>query len=114
MVRRFLSILLIIVLLLTAVPLTVSAEAVDYPLFEGTLRISDEGIESKVISSLPSGMETTLSLGVGSVTLSAVAFGSVDFAMDSIVKFNFEGDRYVLFDKESEQNLSLGSLEIVE
>ena len=45
MVRRFLSILLIIVLLLTAVPLTVSAEEVDYPLFEGTLRISDEGIE---------------------------------------------------------------------
>ena len=78
------------------------------------VKISDEGIESKVISSLPSGMETTLSLGVGSVTLSAVAFGSVDFAMDSIVKFNFEGDRYVLFDKESEQNLSLGSLEIVE
>ena len=45
MVRRFVSILLVIVLLLTAVPLTVSAEEGDIPVFEGTLRISDEGIE---------------------------------------------------------------------
>ncbi len=77
------------------------------------VRISDEGIESKVISSLPSGMETTLSLGVGDVVLSAVAFGSVDFAMDSTEYFNFEGNRYVLFDRESENKLALGSLEIV-
>ena len=78
------------------------------------VKITEEGIESRVISSLPSGMETTLSLGVGDVTLSAVAFGSVDFAMDSVEHFNFEGNKYVLFDKESEKNLSLGSLEIVE
>ena len=78
------------------------------------VKICDEGIEAKVISSLPSGMETTLSLGVGTVTLAAVAFGSVDYAMDSTVHFDFEGNRYVLFDKESEENLTLGSLEIVE
>ncbi len=77
------------------------------------VNVSDEGIEARVISSLPSGMETTLSLGVGDVSLAAVAFGSIDFAMDSIVHFNFSGNRYVLFDKKSEEKLGLGSLEIV-
>ena len=45
MVRRFISVLLVLVLLFTAVPLSVSAEDGDSPKFEGTLRISDEGIE---------------------------------------------------------------------
>ena len=79
------------------------------------IRISDKekGIESKVISSLPSGMETTLSLRTGKTTLSAVAFGSIDFAMDSTEFFDFEGKGYVLFDKESTNKLSLGSLQII-
>jgi len=77
------------------------------------IKVSDQGIESKVISSLPSGMETTLTLGVGDINLSAVVFGSVDFAMDSVVHFGFEGNRYVLFDKQSQEKLTLGSLEIV-
>ncbi len=77
------------------------------------VKITDSGIESRVISSLPSGMETTLSLGVDDIVLSAVAFGSVDFAMESKEYFNFEGDRYVLFDKETEERIALGSLKIV-
>ena len=78
------------------------------------VHVGDQGIEATVISSLPSGMETTLSLAVKDITLSAVAFGSVDFKMDSTVHFNFEGNRYVLFDKETQNKLGLGSLEIVE
>ena len=73
----------------------------------------DEGIEGTVISSLPSGMETTLSLAVKDITLSAVAFGSVDFAMDSVIHFGFAGDRYILFDAQSTENLGLGSLQIL-
>lgn len=72
-----------------------------------------KGLEAKVISSLPSGMETTLSLAVDDITLAAVAFGSVDFAMDSTIRFTFSGNRYVLFDAVSENKLSLGSLEII-
>ena len=77
------------------------------------VKICDDGLEAVVISSLPSGMETTLSLAVDDITLAAVAFGSVDFKMDSTVKFNFEGNRYVLFDKASTNKLTLGSLEII-
>ena len=74
---------------------------------------ADEGIEGTVVSSLPSGMETTLSLAVKDITLSAVAFGSIDFAMDSVIHFGFEGDRYILFDAQSTENLGLGSLQIL-
>ena len=70
-------------------------------------------IEGRVISSLPSGMETTLSLAVNDVTFSAVAFGSIDFAMDSIIHFGFSGDRYVLFDASSTKMITLGSLEVL-
>ena len=77
------------------------------------VNISDEGLEATVISSLPSGMETTLSLAVDDITLAAVAFGSIDFAMDSKVRFNFSGNRYVLFDKASTNKLSLGSLKVI-
>ena len=78
------------------------------------IKIADKGIRSSVISSLPSGMETTLSLGVGDIVLSAVVFGSIDFAMESTEYFDFEGNGYVLFDKESQEKLTLGSLKIVE
>lgn len=77
------------------------------------VKISDTGVDGKVISSLPSGMETTLSIAAGDINLSAVVFGSIDFKMDSDVKFNFEGDRYVLFDAKSTDKIALGSLEIV-
>ncbi len=76
--------------------------------------VSDEGVEAKVTSSLPSGMETTLSLAVDDIIISAVAFGSIDFKMDSTVHFNFSGNRYVLFDGETEEKLGLGSLEIIQ
>ena len=96
-------------------PLTLPAEG-DYVLGvrpEFVKVKGDEGIEGTVISSLPSGMETTLSLAVKDITLSAVAFGSVDFAMDSVIHFGFEGDRYILFDAQSTENLGLGSLQIL-
>jgi multiple sugar transport system ATP-binding protein len=78
------------------------------------VNITDKGLKATVISSLPSGMETTLSLAIGDVNLSAVVFGSVDFAMDSEVTCNFSGDRYVLFDKASTKMLSLGSLKVTD
>lgn len=77
------------------------------------VNITEDGLEATVISSLPSGMETTLSLAVDDITLAAVAFGSVDFAMDSKVRFNFSGNRYVLFDGASQNKLSLGSLKVI-
>ena len=74
--------------------------------------VDQGGIEGRVISSLPTGMDTVLSLDTKGVTLSAVAFGSVDYAMDSIIRFTFEGDHFVLFDKESTEQIALGKLEL--
>ncbi len=76
------------------------------------VKITDNGISAKVVSSLPSGMETTLVIAVDDISLSAVEFGSVDYAMDSNVKFGFEGNKYVLFEQESTDKIALGSLEI--
>ena len=59
-------------------------------------------------------METTLSVAIDDIVLSAVAFGSIDFAMDSEVKINFSGNRYVLFDKASTNKLTLGSLRVIQ
>ena len=78
------------------------------------VNVSDDGLTATVISSLPSGMETTLSVAIDDIVLSAVAFGSIDFAMDSEVKINFSGNRYVLFDKASTNKLTLGSLRVIQ
>ncbi|MCR5347583.1 MAG: ABC transporter ATP-binding protein [Fretibacterium sp.] len=78
------------------------------------VKIVDEGgIEGKVISSLPTGMDTVLALDTRGITLSAVAFGRIDYTMDSMVRFQFEGDYAVLFDKDSTERFALGSLEIL-
>ena len=74
--------------------------------------VKEGGIEGRVVSSLPTGMDTVLSLDTKGVTLSAVAFGSVDYAMDSIIRFTFEGDHFVLFDKETTEQIALGKLEL--
>ena len=70
------------------------------------------GIESKVISSLPTGLDTILSLDAKGTILSAIDFGIVDYKMDSIIHFTFEGNRFVLFDKESTNQITLGSLSL--
>jgi multiple sugar transport system ATP-binding protein len=72
--------------------------------------MEDGGVEGTVVSSLPTGMDTILTLNVSGVSLSAVAFGSIDFAMDSAVRFGFKGNRYVLFDGDTGEKIALGSL----
>lgn len=74
--------------------------------------VESGGVEGKVISSLPTGMDTVLSLESRGATLAAVAFGSIDYAMDSMIHFDFEGDRFVLFDKETTERIALGKLEL--
>nr|MCR4817488.1 ABC transporter ATP-binding protein [Fretibacterium sp.] len=74
--------------------------------------IDSGGLEGKVISSLPTGMDTVLSLDTQGITLSAVVFGRIDYKMDSIVRFNFEGDYAVLFDRETTRRVALGRLEL--
>ncbi len=74
--------------------------------------VQEGGIESKVISSLPTGLDTILSLDAGGTILSAIDFGIVDYKMDSIIRFSFEGNNFALFDKESTNRITLGSLSL--
>ncbi len=70
----------------------------------------DGGIKAIVYTTLPAGMETTVKLMMNDVMLSAVVFGSVDYAVDEQVNIDFTSDSIVLFDKKSTQRVALGRL----
>lgn len=72
---------------------------------------SDEGIDSEVLSSLPSGMETILKLRIGNASLSSVLFGSLDFPIGSHIKVSLPSSSYILFDSNGEY-VSDGSIKL--
>ncbi len=71
----------------------------------------DAPLKGKVYSTLPTGMETTVRIDLGSEQITAVAFGDVDFPADSEIRFTF-GGRVLLFDAESGDKIATGALEI--
>ncbi len=77
------------------------------------LPIQESGpISGKAYSTLPSGMETTVKIDMGDdLMLTAVVFGSVDYAVDQVVTMNVVGNNIVLFDAESKKQIGIGSLE---
>lgn len=77
------------------------------------ISISKQGkIKARVYSTLPSGMETIVKLDTNNNVLTSVVFGGVDFKVDEQVSFNFDSDKYILFDKNSGKNLGLGKLDV--
>jgi multiple sugar transport system ATP-binding protein len=76
--------------------------------------ITDHGcFEAAVYAALPTGMETTVTVMTNGEHLSAVVFGSVDYSVDTSVRFSFMGNSICLFDKVSEIRAGIGSLEVV-
>jgi len=76
--------------------------------------IFDHGcFEATIYAALPTGMETTVTVMRNGEHISAVVFGSVDYPVDTSVRFNFMGNSICLFDKESEARVGIGSLEVV-
>ena len=65
-------------------------------------------------STLPTGMETTVKINFGGDILSAVVFGSIDYAVDQEIRFDIVGDSIIIFDAETKNNLALGSVEVLE
>lgn len=63
-----------------------------------------------VYTTLPSGMETTVKLEVNDTFLTSVVFGSVDYPYMKELKFSFNGEGIILFDKKSGNRIALGSL----
>ena len=77
------------------------------------IEITDEGgMEAKVYSTLPSGMETVVKLETASLILTAVVFGDSDFRINDTVKIRFRSNRNHLFRKEGDQErIASGSLQ---
>ena len=77
------------------------------------IKIADSGLEGTIYSSLPSGMETTVIIKRGKQLITSVLFGNVDFAQDTDVFYDFNSNNIVIFDKESQKNISQGKLSII-
>jgi multiple sugar transport system ATP-binding protein len=72
----------------------------------------DGPLEASIYSTLPAGMETTVRLKCGETQLTSVVFGSVDYAVDEIVRMDVTGDSIVLFGAEDKKRFATGKLEI--
>lgn len=78
------------------------------------LTITEQGtISATVYSALPSGMETTVKVNLGSALLSSVVFGAKDFPVDHPIKCSSEGNAICLFDAESTACVAMGSVEVL-
>lgn len=78
------------------------------------VRISDKGtLKGTIYSTLPSGMETIVRIKVGETLITSVMFGGIDFKVDEEVCIDFTGNRCILFDQESSENLALGEIEVI-
>ena len=69
-------------------------------------------LQGEVLSSLPSGMETTLRLKVKDFVFSSVLFGSLDFKVGEKIPLSLSGESFVLFDSNGDY-AGEGSLEIM-
>ncbi len=70
----------------------------------------DGDFDAEIYSTLPSGMETIVKVKINDIILTCVVFGDVDFKVGSKIKISFENSKYILFDKQSEIQLSSGKL----
>jgi len=76
------------------------------------IRISPNGkLEAKVYATLPSGMETIVTLDIKGILLTCVVFGGVDFAVNERVTMDFDTDKNIIFDPQSGRNIARGRLQ---
>jgi multiple sugar transport system ATP-binding protein len=77
------------------------------------ISVSEEGsTRGSIYSALPSGMETTVILKIKNTLLTSVVFGGLDFPVDGEIGLELTHDNYILFDKNSEENIATGSLRV--
>ncbi|NLC55010.1 MAG: ABC transporter ATP-binding protein [Erysipelothrix sp.] len=78
------------------------------------IKISEKGsLVGKIYSTLPSGLETVVKVDFEGLILTVVVFGDVDFIVDEELRFDFTGDRCILFDKDTKEFITQGSLTVV-
>ena len=75
------------------------------------VKISDNGpVEGEVFSAMPTGMETTVRIRVGSFLLTAVVFGGVVYRIGQKVKLSFSDENVMIFSKKTQKLLGRGTL----
>ena len=73
--------------------------------------LEDGSMKASIYTTLPTGMETTVKIRLGEQILSAVVFGSVDYAVDQPVALRFLDSQILLFDKATGDRIAIGKLE---
>ena len=59
---------------------------------------------------MPTGMETTLKIRIGTYLLTAVVFGGMVYKIGQKVRISFSGDNIMLFSRENGKRIANGSL----
>jgi multiple sugar transport system ATP-binding protein len=76
--------------------------------------ISESGpLEGKVYSTLPSGMDTIISIVIGSIKLNCVLFGRIDYPIGETIYFGFKDDVIPLFDADTGMRIALGKIQVI-
>ena len=70
----------------------------------------EASVRGRIYSALPSGMETTVLLKLKNILLTSVVFGGQDFPIDGEIGLELVNENYILFDKNSAENIASGSL----
>ena len=73
--------------------------------------LEDGSMKASIYTTLPTGMETTVKILLGEQILSAVVFGSVDYAVDQPIALRFLDSQILLFDKATGDRIAVGKLE---
>ena len=77
------------------------------------IELTENGsVKGTILSTLPSGMETIVNFKINNTSLASVAFGDVDFEINSTIGINFSSSKYLLFDEESGRNIAMGKVRI--
>ena len=70
------------------------------------------GMEGEVFGAMPTGMESTVKVGVDGYLLTGVVFGSTLFRIGEKIHVSFKEEGITLFDRKSGQRICAGTLEI--
>ena len=71
------------------------------------------GMDGEVFGAMPTGMESTVKVGVDGYLLTGVVFGSTLFRIGEKTNVSFKGEGITLFDRRSGQRICAGTLEML-
>jgi len=71
-----------------------------------------DGLPAQIVATLPSGMETVVRLDMGGVPLTAVVFGTIDFAVGETVPVGFKTAGHILFAAENGRYIASGAVAV--